>query len=892
LNDLQSRLQAALGDAYRLEKELGGGGMSRVFLAEEVRLGRKVVVKVLPPEMSAGVSIERFEREIQLAARLQHPHIVPLLSAGAQGDLLYYVMPFIEGESLRAKLVREGELPVREVVQILKEVLDALQYAHSHRVVHRDIKPDNVLISGRHVVVTDFGVAKAVSEASGESSLTSLGVALGTPAYMAPEQAAADPHVDHRADLYAVGALAYEMLTGQPPFTGLTAQAVLAKHITQAPAAITSHRSSVPAALNEIILRCLEKKAADRWQRADELLPHLDALLTPTGGMTPTSTQPISAVIAEPPRSPGWRKPLVFVGAVAVLAVAGFLVLRPALGGSGGGSSGDRRPMLVVLPIQNLGPSEDQYFADGLTDEVTNRLGGVSGLGVISRSSAVKYAGPNRDIRTVGRELGVQYVLETTLRTDQGSGGGGAKQARVSAELIKVDDDTHVWSDRYTVALTPGQVFEVQAKIAEAVAGAMNVVLLEREKQALGAKGTENAEAYEAYLKGSGQVLRLAGSTEAQLRDAERQLTRAVALDPSFALGHAQLARLHLALFFFGYDPADARLPLADAAIRRALALQPDLPEAHLAKGYYHYWGFRDYAPALVEFERARAARPSDADAISSIAYIQRRQGKLAEALVNLREAERLDPQAAIYAYVIGFTHGDLREFAEAETGLERALRVDPGFVNARYQLAWVLLSAGDTGRARRALLEVPEDNPSRARALTELLVSMRQYREALSRVDQMPVIERSQGVYRPRALARGEVYAFLGDRARARVNFDSAVAILESDLRKAITADEPPIRLALAAAYAGLGRREDALREGRRATGLVPIALDQVAGSDFRIPFARVQATVGDLEGAVAGLDSLLKLPTGLTTTQLRMEPYWDPLRNHPGFRRLVGQQ
>ncbi len=332
--DLQSRLQAALGDTYRLEKELGGGGMSRVFLADEVRLGRKVVIKVLPPEMGAGVSVERFEREIQLAARLQHPHIVPLLTAGAAGDLLYYIMPFIEGESLRSKLAREGELPVAEVVRILREVLDALQYAHSNRVVHRDIKPDNVLLSGRHALVTDFGVAKAVSESTGESSLTSLGVALGTPAYMAPEQAAADPHVDHRADLYAVGALAYEMLTGRPPFTGPTAQAVLAAHITQAPAPATQHRATVPPALDQLILRCLAKKPADRPQRADELLPHLDALLTPSGGITPTGTQPLTAVDyhAAARRAHPVRVAALFaLASVGVLAIMYLVVQRAGL---------------------------------------------------------------------------------------------------------------------------------------------------------------------------------------------------------------------------------------------------------------------------------------------------------------------------------------------------------------------------------------------------------------------------------------------------------------------------------------------------------------------------------------------------------------------------------
>ncbi len=334
LSDLLSRLRTAVGSIYRIERELGGGGMSRVFLADEVALGRQVVVKVLPPDMAAGVNVERFRREIQLAAKLQHPHIVPVLSAGAEGDLLYYVMPYIEGESLRVKLAREGELPVGDVVRVLRGVVDALSYAHGRGVVHRDIKPDNILLSGHHAVVTDFGVAKAVSEATGESSLTSLGVALGTPAYMAPEQAVADPHVDHRADLYAVGAVAYEMLTGRPPFSGRNPQAVLAAHVTEAPEPVAAQRHTVPPALAELVMRCLAKRAADRWQRADELMPHLEALLTPSGGTTPTGTQPVpaSSVQAALGRGHPMRVAALFgLGAAFVLAFVYLLMLQLGL---------------------------------------------------------------------------------------------------------------------------------------------------------------------------------------------------------------------------------------------------------------------------------------------------------------------------------------------------------------------------------------------------------------------------------------------------------------------------------------------------------------------------------------------------------------------------------
>jgi tetratricopeptide (TPR) repeat protein len=335
VSDLYERLQDAVGESYRLENELGGGGMSRVFLAEEVELGRRVVIKVLPPEMAAGVNQDRFRREVQLAASLQHPHIVPLLTAASSGDLLYYVMPYIKGESLRAKLTREGELPLGEAVRILRDVADALAAAHEEGVVHRDIKPDNVLISGNHAVVTDFGVAKAVTASSGGSNLTSLGVALGTPAYMAPEQAAADPHTDHRADIYGLGAMAYEMLCGRPPFVGATPQAVLAAHVSETPDPVTKHRDAVPPALAELVMRCLAKKPADRWQRAEELMPHFEAMTTPSGGVTPTGTQPVAAVGTGTPaaHSPARLASLFGVSAIAVLGAVYFLMMQLGLPG-------------------------------------------------------------------------------------------------------------------------------------------------------------------------------------------------------------------------------------------------------------------------------------------------------------------------------------------------------------------------------------------------------------------------------------------------------------------------------------------------------------------------------------------------------------------------------
>jgi Protein kinase domain len=324
-SDLRQQLQRTLGDAYELERELGGGGMSRVFVATETSLGRQVVIKVLLPELAAGVSVDRFRREIQLAAQLQHPHIVPLLSAGESEGLPYFTMPFVIGESLRARLFRDRELPVPEAIRLLRDVASALDYAHSRSVVHRDIKPDNVLITHGVAVVTDFGVAKALTASAGgqHAGITSMGVTLGTPTYMAPEQASADPNMDHRVDVYAFGIMAYEMMTGAPPFTGRSPQAVLGAHLVSIPEPVTNHRPGLPPGLSALIMRCLQKHAADRPQTAGELMAMLDTLTTPSGGTVPViaTTQPVRRLSGAVVRQ-GRRWGTIAAVGVALLAFA------------------------------------------------------------------------------------------------------------------------------------------------------------------------------------------------------------------------------------------------------------------------------------------------------------------------------------------------------------------------------------------------------------------------------------------------------------------------------------------------------------------------------------------------------------------------------------------
>jgi serine/threonine protein kinase/tetratricopeptide (TPR) repeat protein len=643
--DLQTRLQAALGSGYDVEKELGGGGMSRVFLAEETRLGRKVVVKVLPPEMAAGVNADRFEREIQLAARLQHPHIVPLLTAGAAGDLLFYIMPYIEGESLRAKLAREHELPVGEAIRILKEVLDALHYAHSHRVVHRDIKPDNVLITGRHAVVTDFGVAKAVSESSEDETLTSPGVALGTPAYMAPEQAAAEAYIDHRADIYAVGALAYELLTGRPPFTGHNAQAVLAAHLTQCPEPVTAHRSAVPTALNALILRCLEKKPADRWQRADDLIPDLDAMLTPTG------TQPARPV--DMPRD---------------------------------------RASIAVLPFDNLtgDPSQD-YFADGIVEEIITGLSRIKWLFVISRNSSFIYKGKLVDVTTVGRELGVRYVLRGSVRRS-------GDQVRLSGQLAETGTAGHVWADRYDGTL--GDIFTLQDQMTMSVIGAVEPTLRKAEVERARRKRPDNLDAYDLFLR----ALPLA--TTAMPEDAESALgllEEAIRLEPDYAAVHGFIAWCHEQRYLRAGLQAETR----EAALRHAhAAIEAGSDDAMALSmgGFVIGVLTRNYGIALDAIDRSLALSPSSALAFGFSSIIRVLKGEDHTAVEHARMGIRLGPyDPLIYLPYVGlaYAHFFAGNFVEAASAAGRASAANPRFSVPRYLHTAALVGLGQLQEAK-----------------------------------------------------------------------------------------------------------------------------------------------------------------------------------------------
>jgi serine/threonine-protein kinase len=675
-----SRLSTVLADKYRIESEIGAGGMATVYLAHDIKHNRKVALKVLRPELATALGPERFIREIEIAARLHHPHILPLYDSGQAGDLLYYVMPYVEGQSLRERVAQSGELPIAEAVRILREVVDALAKAHAQGVVHRDIKPENVMLSDRHALVTDFGVAKAVSEATGHQQLTTAGLALGTPAYMAPEQAAADPHVDHRADIYALGALAYELLTGRPPFTGSTPQAVLSSHVTRAPEPVTDHREAVPPALAQLVMRCLEKKPADRWQTAEELLQQLDAVVTPSGGLTPTGTLPVDTVSA-PQRGRLIGAGFVF-GAVAVAAVGWWLLTRD---GTGGTATGDRTP-IAVLVFENRGATEDgEYFSEGLADDINTQLSKIEGFAVKAHASARRLSRDSMSYAEIADELGADYLVH-------GNWSRSGDSVRIAVRLIDPVTEDQAWVDNYNRAFTASGMFAVQRDVAEQVATALNVAVGPSEQERLATEPTASTGAYNAYQLGRFYWNQ---RTEDGLRRAIQHFGEAIAQDSNYALAYSGLADAYAVLPSYGLESSPELIEQAKAAARKAISLGEESAEAHTSMAAVIWWYDWDWIGAEAEFERAIGLNPDYPTLRQWYGTFLVTVGRVDEGLAHLRQAAVLDPLSFVISRNLSYALLAAHRYEDAVAQSQKSLELGQNDMPDFYALVWSYLLAG-----------------------------------------------------------------------------------------------------------------------------------------------------------------------------------------------------
>jgi eukaryotic-like serine/threonine-protein kinase len=644
---LLDELQAVLGDFYTFERELTGGGMARVFVAQETRLGRRVAVKVLSADIAETIKTERFTREIHLLARLQHPHIVPILSAGEAAGMPYYTMPMIVGESLRDRLAREGRVGLTEGIRVANEVADALAYAHREGVLHRDIKPDNILISGRHALVVDFGIAKAIDASKTKSidasmpsssvTLTYDGLALGSPMYMSPEQAFGDPAVDARSDVYSLAVVLFEMLAGRPPFSGATAALIVGKRFTEPPPLLNTIDPTIPAEIGDAVARAMALSPEDRFSSVSDFA---SALLS---GLHRTRES-----LEHAPRS----------------------------------SKAPERS-IAVLPFINSGADPDgEYFSDGMTEAIINAIAHLPGVRVAARTSSLSFKGKPVSVALVGERLNVAAVLEGSVRRAGG-------RVRITAQLVNVADGFQLWSERYDRSFD--DIFAIQDDIARSIVEQLRVTLTGSSDRALVRRGTDNVEAYDLYLRGR-HFSRRRGPDLAIAID---YFTRAIAADPDFAAPHAGLADCHTLTAAYGYESSVAAFDRARSAAYRALALDPYSAESHAAVGLFELWMGWDLEIARRELRRASDADPSWAMPVCWFGQLAVAQGRNADAIAAAKRARQLEPLSPVIAFVASTVLLMSGAVEDADDAARHAIELDPSFPSGHYAVGWVQHHSG-----------------------------------------------------------------------------------------------------------------------------------------------------------------------------------------------------
>ena len=631
----QQRLEAGLAGRYTIERELGQGGMAVVFLAYDLRHDRKVALKMLRPEISAEIGADRFLREIKLAAGLTHPHILPVYDSGEADGLLFYVMPNMEGRSVRERLDRERQLPLEDALKITREVASALDYAHRHHVVHRDIKPENILLHEGAAMVADFGIGKALS---GGGSLTQTGMAVGTPAYMSPEQAGGDSEVDGRSDLYSLGCVLYEMLAGEPPFTGPTAQAVIAKRFVSPIPKVRVTRD-VPEAVDDVVTRALARTPVDRFPTAAEFAEALRQI-SREGGTSAQRTPPDAQRSAPAEKS------------------------------------------IAVLPLANMSADpENEYFSDGMTEEIINALSKVPGMQVASRTSSFAFKGKEADVREIGEKLGVASVLEGSVRKV------GAR-IRITAQLVSVENGYHLWAETYDRQLE--DVFAVQDEISRAIVEALKLRLGGDTGQLV--VPTKNLEAYNLYLKGRFFFNKF---TEQGLRKGLEFFQHALLQDPGYARAYAGIADCWCNLADDWVVPDDA-YPRAKSAAERALQHDSELAEAITSIGKVLCWYEWDFAGAERQLRRAVVLNPNYAEAHFVFGSTLPAVGLLGEAVEELRKALTLDPLSAHFSRWLARLLLYAGDFAGAVAQSQKTIELDDAYFQAYLDIGSVHLAQGD----------------------------------------------------------------------------------------------------------------------------------------------------------------------------------------------------
>jgi serine/threonine-protein kinase len=632
-----------LGDRYTIERVLGRGGMAVVHLAEERKHQRKVAIKVLRQDIGISVGAERFLREIGIAARLSHPHIVPLIDSGESKGLLYYISPFVSGGSLRERLQKEPRLPIDEAIRIATEVGTGLDYAHRNGFVHRDVKPENILFADDHALLADFGIAHVSAGASSDAEpITKGGIALGTPEYMSPEQAAGDSEVGSATDIYALACVTYEMLVGHPPFRGKSPLATMAKHVTEKPKPLRSARPEVPAALDHAVLRALSKIPSQRYATVSEFINALRQPRTASLRAAPTAARSIA-----------------------------------------------------VLPFVNASPEPDnEYLSDGITDELIDAIAKVEGLRVASRTSVFALKGKPLDVRAIGALLDVSEVLEGTVRRS-------GQDLRITAQLTSTEDGSLVWSHRYDRRLD--DVFAIQDEIAHTIVNTLRATSFRESGEQPIKRGTESVAAYGLYLRGRHAWNK---RTQADVASAIEYFRQAIEADPGYALAYTGLADAYALHIDYRNVAVHEGFERAKSYARKALELDDSLAEAHASLAWSLFIYDWDWKAAEAEFRRAIQIDPQYATARQWYSFLLASQGRFDEALVEAHSAQEADPASVSIRRSLGYTYFYTRRFEQARYHLSRAIAMDPDAEESYRVLGLILTFAGEQEEAERVLTE------------------------------------------------------------------------------------------------------------------------------------------------------------------------------------------
>jgi serine/threonine protein kinase/Flp pilus assembly protein TadD len=875
---------------YKILEKLGEGGMGVVYKAQDTKLDRLVALKFLPHHLTASEADQaRFIQEAKAAALLNHPNVCTIYDIKEEEEKQFIVMEYVDGKTLR-RIIQSQVPNLPSAIQHAIQVGEALHEAHANGIVHRDIKCENIMINSKNQIkVMDFGLAKL----KGSLKLTKASSTVGTLAYMAPEQIQGG-EVDARSDIFSFGVVLFEMLTGKLPFRGEHDAAVMYSILNEEPESLQQYLADPPPEISHIISKALEKNPDDRYQSVADMTVDLRRLKRDSSRVSRTvvapSQSPYESGKPSIPHStiqpsPNKNLRIGIVAGMIVLVAAGLFLLQPWK--SGTSITGPQK--LAVLPFENLGDAGKEYFADGITDEITGRLSRLSGLGVVARSSAREYKKTTKTIRQIGEELGIDYVLMGTVRWS----GGAEQRVRVNPELVSVKDALQVWSQTYDATFS--DAFEIQANVASEVARALDIQLLQDEKEKLTGKLTDNAQAYDYYLKGREYEDRSPSKADREI--AIEQYERAVMLDPSFAGAYARLAAAHASMYWFFYDRTKERVEKARVAGEKALALAPNLSEAHEAMGWYHYHTKLDYESAIKEFSIALELDPNNPDVSYGMAAVLRRQGNMAESVKHWRKVLAVNPRGTEMERQLGETLMLDRKYDEADEHYVNSIRLAPDNATTYGERALnFILWKGDLHSAVETIEEGLKYG--RTRSSEDNLLSYMRYKIGLIKGD-YDGAERAIGtrgaaasldnqfVYYPPPLLLARLETLRGSSAKARTLYQEALETIETRLKE--NPNDERAYSSLGIAYAGLGRKDEAIRSALKGVELLPVEKEAWRGAHRLVNLAMVYTMVGEQEKALDMLERLLSIPSEVSAYLLRLDPTWEPLRKNKRFQTLV---